>query len=297
MGPGADPGREARGLGLGLLGVLGFSLTLPMTRRAVSELDPIFVGLGRSMISAALGTLVLLWRRDPFPGRAYVPRLLVVALGVVVGFPLFSTLALRHVPAVHGAVVIGILPLGTALFATLRAHERPSAGFWAASLAGTATIAAFVLRESGLRPTSADLLLLAAVATCSLGYAEGGRLSRELGGLRVISWALVLSSPFLAIPVALSAWNHPPHASAGAWAALAYMGIVSMYLAFWAWYEGLAQGGVARVSQMQLLQPFLTLAASWLILGERISGWTLAAALIVVATVAIGRRAPIRRHP
>ena len=293
MGPGTDSGREGRGLGLGLLGVLGFSLTLPMTRRAVLELDPVFVGLGRSMISAALGTVVLVWRRDPFPGIRYVPRLLAVALGVVVGFPLFSTLALRQVPASHGAVVTGILPLGTALFAALRAHERPSAAFWAASVAGTATIVGFVVMESGLRPTSADLLLVAAVATCAFGYAEGGRLSRELGGLRVISWALVLASPFLAVPVAFAALGHSLHASAGAWAAFAYMGVVSMFLAFWAWYEGLAAGGVARVSQMQLLQPFLTIGASWLILGEHISASTLVGALIVVATVAIGRRATV----
>lgn len=296
MGPGDDSGHEARGLGLGFLGVLGFSLTLPMTRRAVSELDPIIVSLGRSMISASLGAAFLLWKRDSFPGLRYVPRLFVIAFGVVVGFPLFSTLAMRQVPASHGAVVLGILPLGTALFAVLRAHERPSAAFWIAALAGTATIVAYVVIENGLRPTAADLLLLIAVATCALGYAEGGRLSRELGGLRVISWALLLASPFLAVPVALSARSHGLHASAGAWAAFAYMGVISMFLAFWAWYEGLAQGGVARVSQLQLLQPFLTIAASWLMLGEHISASTIVAALIVVATVAIGRRAPVRRH-
>jgi len=280
---------------LGLLAVCGFSLTLPMTRIAVAELDPVFVGLGRSMISVVLAAAVLLWKRDPFPGRRFLPSLLVIALGVVVGFPLFSAFALRYVPAAHGAVVVGILPLGTALCGALRAGERPSAGFWLAALAGTATVVAFVFLESGLRPTRADLLLLAAVATCAMGYAEGGRLSRELGGWRVISWALVLACPFLAIPVGLSAWKHGLHASAGAWAAFAYMGVVSMFLAFWAWYRGLALGGVARVSQVQLLQPFLTIAAAWAILGEHVSPLTLIAALVVVATVALGRRASIAR--
>ncbi|MGA7724066.1 MAG: DMT family transporter, partial [Opitutaceae bacterium] len=297
MSPGAASKSEARGLGLGILGVLGFSLTLPMTRLAVSELNPIFVSLGRSLISAALAAGVLLWKRDSFPGARHLPSLLVVALGVVVGFPVFTTLALREVPASHGAVVTGILPLGTALFGALRARERPSAGFWLAASAGTATIVAYVVIQSGLRPTAADMLLVAAVATCSAGYAEGGRLSRELGGLRVISWALLLASPLLAIPVAVVISVHGEHASAQAWAAFAYMGVISMFLAFWAWYEGLAMGGVARVSQVQLLQPFLTIGASWLILGERITPSTIVAALIVVATVAIGRRAPIARQP
>ena len=297
MSPGAASKSEARGLGLGILGVLGFSLTLPMTRLAVSELNPIFVSLGRSLISAALAAGVLLWKRDSFPGARYLPSLLVVALGVVVGFPVFTTLAMREVPASHGAVVTGILPLGTALFGALRARERPSAGFWLAASAGTATIVAYVVIQSGLRPTAADMLLVAAVATCSAGYAEGGRLSRELGGLRVISWALLLASPLLAIPVAVVISVHGEHASAQAWAAFAYMGVISMFLAFWAWYEGLAMGGVARVSQVQLLQPFLTIGASWLILGERITPLTIVAALIVVATVAIGRRAPIARQP
>jgi hypothetical protein len=170
-------------LGLGILGVLGFSLTLPMTRLAVSELNPIFVSLGRSLISAALAAGVLLWKRDSFPGARYLPSLLVVALGVVVGFPVFTTLAMREVPASHGAVVTGILPLGTALFGALRARERPSAGFWLAASAGTATIVAYAVIQSGLRPTEADMLLVAAVATCSAGYAEGGRLSREHPGV------------------------------------------------------------------------------------------------------------------
>jgi drug/metabolite transporter (DMT)-like permease len=297
MSDGIDSARESRGLRLGLLGVCGFSLTLPMTRIAVTSFDPVIVGLGRSMVAAALAVGLLLWRRDPFPGWRYVPNLLVVALGVIVGFPLFTAYALRHVPAAHGAVVIGILPLGTALFGALFAHERPSIGFWAASLAGTATILAFVYSESGFVPTEADLLLLGAVATCSLGYAEGGRLSRELGGLTVISWALVLAAPFLAIPVGLSVWSHGLHAPLGAWVALGYMGVVSMFLAFWAWYQGLAMGGVARVSQVQLLQPFLTLAAAGAILGERITLPTLLAALVVVASVALGRLAPISHAP
>ncbi len=280
---------------MGLLGVCGFSLTLPMTRLAVAELDPVFVGLGRSLISFILAGAVLLWRRDPFPGRRFLPSLLVIALGVVVGFPVLAAFALRYVPASHGAVVMGILPLGTALCGALMTHERPSAGFWVAAVAGTATVLTFMFLESGLRPAKGDLLMLAAVAACAVGYAEGGRLARELGGLRVLSWALVLAAPFLAVPVGLSAWRHGLHASLGAWLAFAYMGVVSMFFAFWAWYRGLALGGVARVSQVQLLQPFLTIAAAWALLGEHIAPSTLIAALIVVAIVAVGRRASIAR--
>jgi len=291
----AETIREASGLRMGLLGVCGFSLTLPMTRLAVAELDPVFVGLGRSLISFVLAAGVLLWRRDPFPGRRYLPSLVVIALGVIVGFPLLAAYALRHLPASHGAVVVGLLPLGTALCGALMAHERPSAGFWIAAGAGTATVLAFMLLESGLRPAKGDLCLLAAVAVCAGGYAEGGRVARELGGLRVLSWALVVAAPLLALPVGLSAWRHGLHASVGAWVAFAYMGVVNMFFAFWAWYRGLALGGVARVSQVQLLQPFLTITASWAILGEHISPLTLAAAVAVVAIVALGRRASIVR--
>jgi drug/metabolite transporter (DMT)-like permease len=285
--------RESRGLRMGLLGVFGFSLTLPMTRIAVAELDPVFVGLGRSLISLLLAGTLLAWRRDPFPGRRYLPGLAVVALGVVVGFPLLAAYALRHVPASHGAVVTGLLPLGTALGGALLAHERPSPHFWLCAALGTAVVVAFVILESGFRPGAGDLLLLGAVAACSAGYAEGGRLSRQLGGLRVLSWALVLSAPVLAIPVALTAWRHGVRASPAAWAAFGYMGVISMFLAFWAWYRGLALGGVARVSQVQLLQPFLTIAASWALLGEHITPLTYVAAAAVAGTVALGRRAPV----
>jgi drug/metabolite transporter (DMT)-like permease len=295
MSADAEATREAHGLRMGLLGVCGFSLTLPMTRLAVAELDPVFVGLGRSLISFVLASGLLLWRRDPFPGRRYLPSLAVIAFGVIVGFPLLAAYALKYVPASHGAVVTGLLPLGTALCGALTAHERPSAGFWIAAGAGTATVLAFMFLESGFRPAKGDLLMLAAVAVCAVGYAEGGRVARELGGLRVLSWALVVAAPFLAVPAGLSAWRHGLDASAGAWVAFVYMGVVSMFFAFWAWYRGLALGGVARVSQVQLLQPFLTITASWAILGERISPLTLAAAVIVLAIVALGRRASIAR--
>jgi len=294
----AGPGmaRETRGLLLGLFAVAGFSLTLPMTRVAVAEIDPVIVGLGRSLISVVLAAGLLAWRRDPSPGWRRVPGLLVIALGVVVGFPVLTAFALRRVPASHGAVVAGLIPLATALCATLRAHEKPSRGFWLAAVAGSATVITFMLVESGARLVRADVFLLLAVASCAVGYAEGGHLSRELGGWRVLSWVLVVAAPFLTVIVGWSIAAHGLHASPAAWGALAYMGVISMFLAFWAWYHALATGGVARVSQVQLLQPFLSLGAARFLLGERVTPFMFCAAAIVVATIAIGRRTAIARR-
>lgn len=273
--------------------MLGFSLTLPMTRIAVQELPPVFVGLGRSLIAGLLGAGLMWRRRSPLPGRRQLPGLLLVAAGVIVGFPLLTALALRHVPASHGAIVVGLLPLATALFGTWLAHERPSGAFWCAALAGSAAVTVFALSESGWTLRSADLLLLLASVLCGLGYAEGGRLSRELGGLATISWALIIASPAVALAVAWSARGSGLHASALAWAAFGYTGVVSMFLGFWAWYHGLALGGIARVGQVQLLQVFITLAWARLLLGEAVTARAVGTAAVVVAAVALSRRAAV----
>ncbi len=282
---------ERRGWLYGALGVLGFSLTLPMTRVAVHELPPVFVGLGRALVAALPGAVLLRLRGTPRPRRRHLPGLLAVALGVIVGFPLLTAFALREVPASHGAIVVGLLPLATALFGAWLSHERPSAGFWLAAVAGSAAVVAFALSEGGWTVRPADGLLVAASVLCGLGYAEGGRLSRELGGLATISWALVLASPPIAVAVAWSAHASGLHASAAAWAAFGYTGVVSMFLAFWAWYHGLALGGIARIGQVQLLQVFLTLAWAHLLLHEAVTAKAIAASVVVVGSVALGRRA------
>jgi len=273
--------------------MLGFSLTLPMTRVAVQELSPVVVGLGRSLIAGSLGALLLWRRRTPPPALRHLPGLLTVAVGVIAGFPLLTSFALRHVPASHGAIVVGLLPLATALFGALLAHERPSARFWLAAFAGSAAVTVFALSESGWSLRPADGLLVLASVLCGLGYAEGGRLSRELGGLATISWALVIASPAIAAAVAWSAFSTGLHASAPAWAAFAYTGVVSMFLAFWAWYHGLALGGIARIGQIQLLQVFVTLAWARLLLGEEVTVRAVGAAAVVVASVLLGRRASV----
>ncbi len=287
--------REARGLLLGAIGMTCFSFTLPMTRLAVAELDPIVVGLGRALVAAVFGAIVLIWKRDALPARRHWPGLLVVALGAIIGFPLLTSFALRHAPAAHAAVVTGLLPLSTALFAVLRAHERPSRGFWIAAIAGSGFVVTFALAESGWTITPADALFLLAVVVCGLGYAEGGRLARELGGWRVICWSLLIAVPIIVVPVGLSVAHHGLHASSRAWFGFGYVSLISVFLGFIIWYQGLALGGVARVGQLQLLQPFLTFAwAAWL-LGERIGPLTLITAACVIAIVALGRRAAVLR--
>ncbi len=280
-------------MAFGLLGVLSFSLTLPATRLAVASLDPMMVGLGRGLAAACLAAPLLWLTRQRWPTRPQIRSLAVVALGVIVGFPVLSAWAMRHANASHGAVVLGLLPLATALAGALRTHERPSLAFWVSSAAGSLTVIVFALSTGGGSPCLADAALLGAVIAAALGYAEGGRLARELGGWQVISWAVVLASPFLLPPLAWLAWKHGLHATPTSWAGFAYLSFVSSFLGFFAWYHGLAVGGVARVSQLQLLQPFLTLAFAALFFGERFGAGGFACAGLVAASVHLNRRSRI----
>ena len=286
---------ETRGLIYGFLGVVCFSLTLPATRAAVADLDPIFVGLGRALVGAVLAGIYLRIIRAPLPSRAQLRSLLVIGIGMVIGFPLCLSWAIARVPASHGAIVLGLLPLATAVVGALRTGERPSRAFWLASVAGSALVVAFTLVTGGGAVHPADLALLGVVITGGVGYAEGGRLAREMSGAQVISWSLLIAAPFLIIPVAISVHRHGVAASPAAWLGFAYVSSISAWSGFFAWYRGLALGGIARVSQLQLLQPFLTLFASALLLNERITVVGLGFALAIVACVAIGRRTAIAR--
>ena len=288
-----------RGLFFGFLGVLAFSFTVPLTRVAVVDLDPAFVGLGRAIVSAMLAAALLLITRQRLPERRHLLRLVVVGSGVIVGFPLFTSLALKELPAADAAVIVGLLPAATAVMAVLRAGERPSRAFWGSCAFGLFAVLLFAVSQgAGLVPDRGHLLVLLAVVLCSLGYAEGGALAQEIGGWRVISWSLVIFAPFLAPFVV---WSVIGSGGAGltsagpiAWACFAYVSVVSMFLGFFAWYRGLAEGGVARVSQVQLSQPILTLAWSALLLGERISLLTVLCALLVLGSVAAGQRARVK---
>jgi drug/metabolite transporter (DMT)-like permease len=283
-------------VGLGALGILGFSFSLPATRLAVADLDPWLVAFGRATVASVLAAGYLLATRAPRPTRAQGRSLAIVAGGVVVGFPLFTSLALETQTAAHGAVVVALLPAATAVAAVARAGERPSRRFWLASAAGLVAVLAFVaggagaeLRTSGPQP--GDLFLLAAVALCAVGYAEGGALSRTLGAAQTICWALVLSAPATAAVAATAAVTTGVDAGPAAIEGFAYVSVVSMFLGFFAWYAGLARGGVARVGQVQLAQPVLTLAWSALLLGEPVGPLTVVTALAVLASVAATQRA------
>ncbi|MBE9076955.1 DMT family transporter [Romeria aff. gracilis LEGE 07310] len=287
---------ETLGLLYGFIGVAGFSLTLPATRAAVADFDPIFVGLGRGVVAAIVAAIALYLTHQPRPSRQQIRSLLIVAVGIVLGFPLLTAWAMERLPSAHGAVVLGLLPLATAIAGVLRAGDRPSSGFWLASLVGSLTVVGFGLASGAGQLHLADLALVGAVVAAALGYAEGGRLAQTLGGWQVISWALLLGAPFELLPFAQSIAAHGLAASPTAWLGFAYVGLISQFLAFIPWYHGLALGGVARVGQMQLLQPFLTILAAALLLGETITPITIFAACLVVASVTLGKRAPVQRR-
>ena len=284
------------GYGYGLLGVLVFSLTLPMTRVAVAELSPVLIGLGRALLAAVPAALLLWLTRSRLPNRHEWPGVLLAATGIVVGWPMASTLAMATVPAAHGAVFNGLLPLSTAAFAAWRSGERPSLAFWAWAVAGAVLVVGYALRQGHGALQTGDLWLLLAVLLGGMGYAEGARASRTLGGARTICWALAVSAPVIAGPVLwLAAHTPPPSATVAA--AFAYLAFGSMFLGFFAWYRGLAVGGIARVGQVQLLQPFLTVVAAALLFHETVEPLTFVFALAVVAIIAGGRRAIVRKAP
>ncbi|MES2901751.1 MAG: DMT family transporter [Pseudomonadota bacterium] len=289
---------ETAGMLLGLVGVAIFGFTFPFTRLAVAEMPPVFVALGRALAAAMLAGVWLGWTRAVLPPRAALLPLALVAGGCVIGFPLLTSLALRTLPASHGAVLVGILPLATAAFSALRGHEKPSPGFWIMALTGSALVVGFALHQSGGSFHPADLMMFGAVVLAAVGYTEGARLSQSMGGMAVISWALVLAAPVLG-PVLL--WVSWPDlgaiaaASAKAWVGFAYVSAFSMFLGFFFWYGGMVRGGIARVGQVQLVQPFITLIGAWLMLDEKLAPSHFLFALAVITVVAVGRKMQIKR--
>lgn len=280
---------------LAALGVLAFSFSLPGTALALDGLDPYLIGVGRAAAAALLSAAALAAAAARPPSRRHVPGLLAVGLGVALGFPVLSTLALHAGASVaHGGVVIGLLPAVTAVFAAVRAGERPSPAFWLGGILGALVITAFTVAEGGGAITAADLLLLGALGVCGYGYAEGGRLARHMPGWQVISWALVLIAP-ITVPatLVLLAVTRPVW-TAEAVIGFGYVSVVSMYLGFFAWYAGMARLGIAKAGQFQLAQPILTLIWSALLLGERLAPATWGAAAAVVACVAWTQRARVR---
>ncbi|MDH6532651.1 drug/metabolite transporter (DMT)-like permease [Aurantimicrobium minutum] len=283
------------GLLFGFIGIASFSLSLPMTKLALHGFPPLFLGAGRAVVAAVIAALVLLITRSALPQGTQWFRLVVVALGVVVGFPFFTSYALQYVPASHGAVMIGLLPAATAVVAVLRGKERPSKVFWVAAVMGALAVGVFAIMTTGTEsgPALGDLFLVAAVVLAAIGYGEGGLLSREIGSWQTISWALVVALPVM-VPLAWTSvadlnWTAVPGL---AWLGFGYISVISMYLGFFAWYRGLAIGPMASVSQIQLLQPVLTIVWSALFFAEIVgpSVWIAAAAVIACAGIAVRAR-------
>ena len=293
MNPAPQSESDLTSFGYGFLGVLIFSLTLPATRIAVSGFDPVFVGLGRAIVAAGLSLILLVITRQTIPAAKFFPQFGIVVAGVVIGFPLLSAIAMRDAPASHGAVITGLLPLSTALCGVWRAGERPSLGFWVSAGFGSALVIGFALLTGGGSMRMADLALLGAVAAAGLGYAEGAVLSRTFGSWQVICWSLILATPVL-LPIVL---QHLPSNFAAvpvnAVLAFLYVSIFSMFLGFFAWYRGLALGGIARIGQIQLIQPFLTILASAVLLGEHLTIETVGFAAAVIVCVVLGKRTQI----
>jgi drug/metabolite transporter (DMT)-like permease len=265
----------------GAIGMAIFAGSLPATRVAVLGLDPIFLTAGRAAGAAILAMLLLAVTRQKLPCRADLIPLLVVAGGVVVGFPLLTALALQSVPSAHAIVFVGLLPLMTALFAVMRAAEKPRAPFWLWAVAGSAAVCAYALWHSTGGFAAADLLMLAAIVVCGLGYAEGSRLSQRLGSWQTICWALVISLPASLPATLLDLPAAPGAVTPAGWLGFAYVTLFSMFIGFFFWYRGLLLGGIARVSQIQLLQPFLGLALAALMLGEAVSPGIAIVALVI----------------
>jgi len=281
---------------MGLAAVALFGLTLPVTKILTPHMHPLFIGLGRALLASIVALLILLVTKQPYPNIQQFKKLAVIALGVVIGFPVLSAWAMQTVPASHGGVVMGIAPLATVVAGVTFSRERPSLGFWVAALSGALLVVTFSLLDGTSGVVIGDIILLMAILLMAVGYAVGGTLAKQMGGWQVICWALVISAPVIMLP----AWHYAPAdlttLPASIIAAFLYLALISQLFGFFLWYKGLAMGGVARVSQTQLLQPFVTISASAIIVGEAISLTMLLFAGAVIATVALGKSMPIHHR-
>ena len=280
------------GLILGAIAVTLFAASLPMTRLAVFALDPWFVTAARGALAGLVAAAVLAVLRRPIPWRD-LPRLALIALCLVIGFPGLMAVAMQSVPSAHGGVILGLLPIATAVAAVFVAGEKPSLFFWAMSVLGAAFVVAFSTRDGAMMPVPGDLILFVSVAICGTGYAFSGTLARRMPGWEVISWAVAISLPIL-LPLTLLLWpDDVLNVPWPSWAGLLYLALISQYFGFWLWNNALAMGGVARIGQIQLLQPFATLALAAILLGEAIDLRMVLFATAVVVVVALGLRARV----
>lgn len=287
--------RETKGMLIGFIGILVFSLTLPISKITVLSFNPYFIAFGRAALAGLVALIYLLYKQAPMPSKKDLAKFAVIALGVVFGFPIFTTVAMKEGSSSHGAVILGMMPLATTVIGVIRFKERPSIGFWLVSLLGAGLVMVYALLKSSGSFTYIDgLLVLGGICAC-VGYVEGGELSRKMNPRTVISWALVISLPINIVASYFTFNSSYWSADAIAWTSFVYLSLFPMYLGFFFWYEGLAIGGIARVSQVQLIQPFCTLLASSFFLGDHITLMNMVFAFLVVSTVILSKRMLVKR--
>ncbi|CAM3757324.1 DMT family transporter [Polynucleobacter antarcticus] len=280
---------------IGFIGILIFSLTLPVSKIAVLSFDPYFIAFGRATLAGLVALAYLAYKKEALPKRIDFAKFVVISLGVVFGFPIFTTVAMTEGSSSHGAVILGMMPLATTVIGVMRFKERPSLGFWLVSLLGAGLVMSYALLKNSGSFTHVDLLLVLGGLCACIGYVEGGELSRKINPRAVISWALVISLP---INIAMTIYTgNPLYIDAGmvAWTSFIYLSIFPMFLGFFFWYEGLAIGGIARVSQVQLIQPFCTLLAASILLGDSLTLMNVVFAVLVVSTVILGKKMLVKR--
>ena len=287
--------KETKGMLIGFIGILIFSLTLPVSKIAVLSFDPYFIAFGRAALAGAVAITYLVYKKEAIPQKTDFAKFVVIALGVVFGFPIFTTVAMTHGSSSHGAVILGMMPLATTVIGVIRFKERPSLGFWIVSLLGAVLVVVYALLKNSGSFTSVDVLLVLGGICACIGYVEGGELSRKINPRAVISWALVISLPVNLLMSYLTFGAGYLDLGIIPWTTFVYLSLFPMFIGFFFWYEGLAIGGIARVSQVQLIQPFCTLLAASILLGDSLTLMNVVFAVLVISTVILGKRMLIKR--
>lgn len=284
---------ETKGMLIGFVGIAIFSLTLPFTQMAVNEMSPFFLAFGRASIAGICALILLLFNKSKFPNRVQIKKLIIIVVGVVYGFPIFTSIAMTTLPSSHSGIVLGILPLAMSLFAAIKYKEKPSLSFWLTSIFGTFMVISYTFMDNDGSLMIEDLWLLFAILFAAIGYSEGGILSKEMGSIAVISWALVISLPINLFASYVFYETSYATISFQAFMSLMYVGLFSMFIGFFFWYKGIAIGGISRVGQVQLIQPFLTIIGAYFLTNEKITFLNILFALIVLIVIIIGRRTKI----
>ena len=285
---------ETKGMLIGFVGISIFSLTLPFTQMAVNEMSPFFVAFARASIAGICALILLIFTKSKFPNKIQIRRLIIIVIGVIYGFPIFTSIAMKTLPSSHSGIVLGILPLAMSLFAAIKYKEKPSSSFWMISIFGTFIVISYTFIDNNGSLMIEDLWLLFAILFAAIGYSEGGTLAKEMGSIGVISWALVISLPINLFASYLFYETHYSSISFQAIISLTYVGLFSMFIGFFFWYKGIAIGGISRVGQVQLIQPFLTIVGAYFLTNEKITTLNILFAFMVLIVIIIGRKTKIQ---